>query len=100
MPAPATTPGSAPGAGTGSGSDSSAALLRGVLGAMQCVTQVHVQSDRRNASMSQQQAKLQAATLQSQAHQMVENLTRNFGNLGYEVGRAIANHPTQHSHAL
>jgi len=63
------------------------------------MTQVHVQSDRRNASMSQQQAKLQAATLQSQA-QLLENLTRNLGNLGCEVGRAIASHPTQHSHAL
>jgi len=66
---------------------------------MQCMTQVHVQSDKRNASMSQQQAKLQAATLQSQAQQL-EHLTRHLGNLGYEVGRAIASHPTQHSHTL
>jgi len=99
IPAPTTTPGSTPGTGTGSGSDPSEALLQGVLGAMNCMTQVHVQSDRRNASMSQQQAKLQAAALQSQA-QLLENLTRNLGNLGYEVGRAIASHPTQHSHTL
>jgi len=99
VPTPTTTPGSAPGTGTGSGSDPNAALLQGVIGAMKCMTQVHVQSDRRNASMSQQQAKLQAATLQSQA-QLLENLTRNLGNLGYEVGRAIASHPTQHSHTL
>jgi len=99
IPAPTTTPGSTPGTGTGSGSDPSAALLQGVLGAMNCMTQLHVQSDRHNASMSQQQAKLQAATLQSQA-QLLENLTRNLGNLGYEVGRAIASHPTQHSHTL
>jgi len=60
--APTTVSGSAPGAGTESSSDSSAALLQGVVLAMQYMTQVHVQSDRRNASMSQQQAKLQAAT--------------------------------------
>jgi len=97
--APTTAPGSAPGTGTGSDSDPNAALLQGVLGAMRCMTQVHVQSDMRNASMSQQQAKLQAATLQTQA-QLLENLTRNLGNLGYEVGRAISSHPTQHSHTL
>jgi len=66
---------------------------------MQYMTQVHVQSDKRNASMSQQQAKLQAATFQSQA-QLLENLTRNLGNLGHDVGRAIASHPTQHNHTL
>ena len=66
---------------------------------MQVMTQVHVQSDKRNATMTQQQAKLQAATLQSQAQQL-EHLTHHLGSLGYEVGRAIASHPTQHSHTL
>jgi len=97
--APTTASGSAPGAGTGSGPDSNAALLQGAVLAMQHVTQVHAQSDRRNASMSQQQAKLQAAMFQSQA-QLLESLTRNLGNLGHDVGRAIASHPTQHNHTL
>ena len=99
VPAPATMPGSTPGAGTESSPDPSAALPQGALSAMQHMTQVHEQSDRRNASMSQQQAKLQAAAFQSQA-QLLKNLTRNLGNLGHDVGRAIASHPTQHSHAL
>jgi len=84
VPAPAAMPGSAPGAGTESGPDPSAALLQGASSAMQHMTQVHEQSDRRNASMSQQQAKLQAAAFQSQA-QLLENLTRNLGNLGHDV---------------
>jgi len=61
--------------------------------------QVHIQSDQRNACMSQQQAQLQAATLQSNAQQL-EHLTNHLGNLGYEVGRAISTHPTHHSHTL
>jgi len=92
-------PTTAPGTGTSSGPDPSAALLQGVLAAMQVMTQVHLQSDKRNATMSQQQAKLQAATLQSQAQQL-EHLTHHLGSLGYEVGRAIASHPTQHSHTI
>jgi len=99
LPAPASALGSTPGAGTGSGPDQNAALLRGVLVAMQVMTQVHLQSDQCNASMTQQQAKLQAATLQSEAQQL-EHLTNHLGNLGYKVGRAIANHPTQHSHTI
>jgi len=99
LPAPASALGSTPGAGTGSGPDQNAALLRGVLAAMQVMTQVHLQSDQRNASMTQQQAKLQAAALQSQAQQL-KHLTNHLGNLGYEVGRAIAHHPTQHSHTI
>jgi len=103
LPAPASTLpstiGSTPGTGTSSDPDQNAALLRGVLAAMQVMTQVHMQSDQRNASMTQQQARLQAATLQSNAQQL-EHLTNHLGNLGYEVGRAIANHPTQHSHTI
>jgi len=101
LPAPTSTVlsvlGSTP--GTGTSPDQNAALLRGVLSAMQVMTQVHMQSDQRNASMTQQQARLQAATLQSNAQQL-EHLTNHLGNLGYEVGRAIANHPTQHSHTI
>jgi len=89
----------APGTGTGSNPDPNGALLQGVLAAMQTMTQVHIQSDQRNACMSQQQARLQAATLQSNAQQL-EHLTNHLGNLGYEVGRAISTHPTCHSHTL
>jgi len=96
LPAPAST---APGTGTSPNSDPNAALLQGVLAAMQVMTQVHMQSDQRNACMSQQQARLQAATLQSNAQQL-EYLTNHLGDLGYEVGRVIANHPTQHSHTI
>jgi len=103
LPAPASTVpsvlGSAPGKGTSPDPDQNAALLRGVLAAMQVMTQVHMQSDQRNASMTQQRARLQAATLQSNAQQL-DHLTNHLGNLGYEVGRAIANHPTQHSHTI
>jgi len=98
-PVPAATIGNTPGAGTGSGPDQNAALPQGVLAAMRVMTQAHLQSDQHNASMAQQQAKLQAATLQSQAQQL-EHLTNHLGNLDYEVGRAIASHPTQHSHMI
>jgi len=94
-PAPASTPG----VGTGSGADQNVALLRGVLAVMQAMTQVHLQSDQRNESMTQQQAKLQAATLKSNTQQR-EHLTNDLGNMGCEFGRAIANHPTQHSHTI
>jgi len=101
LPAPTSTVpsvlGSAP--GTGTSPDQNAALPRGVLSAMQVMTQVHMQSDQRKASTTQQQARFQTATLQSNAQQL-EHLTNHLGNLGYEVGRAIANHPTQHSHTI
>jgi len=101
LPAPASTAPSALGStpGTGTTPDQNAALIRGALSAIQVMTQVHMQSDQRNASMTQQQARLQAATMQSNAQQL-EHLTNRLGNLGYEVGRAIANHPTRHSHTI
>ena len=99
LPVPAVVPGGTSGAGTRAGTDPNAALMQGALQVMQLMTQVHVQSDQRNASMTQQQAKLQAAALQSQAQQL-ENLTNHLGNLGCEVGRAVASHPTQHSHTI
>jgi len=96
LPAPTS---SAPGTGTSPDQDQNGALLQGALAAMRTMTQVHVQSDQRNACMSQQQARLQAATLQSNAQQL-EHLSNHLGNLGYEVGRAISTHPTHHSHTL
>jgi len=87
------------GTGTSPNSDLNGALLQGVLAAMRTMTQVHIQSDQRNACMSQQQVRLQAATLQSNAQQL-KHLTNHLGNLGYEVGRAISTHPTCHSHTL
>jgi len=96
LPAP---PSNTSGTGTSPNSDPNGALLQGVLAAKQTMMQVHIQSDQRNACMSQQQARLQAATLHSNAQQL-EHLTNHLGNLGYEVGRAISTHPTRHSHTL
>jgi len=96
LPAPTSN---MPGTGTSPNPDPNAALLQGVLAAMQTMTQVHIQSDQRNACMSRQQAQLQAATLQSNAQQL-EHVTNHLGNLGYEVGRAISTHPTRHSRTL
>jgi len=53
LPAPTSN---ASGTGTSPDSDSNGVLLQGVLAAMQTMTQVHIQSDQRNACMSQQQA--------------------------------------------
>jgi len=57
MPAPLPAPTSNV-SGTGASPDSvlNGELLQGVLAAMRTMTQVHVQSDQRNACMSQQQA--------------------------------------------
>jgi len=87
------------GTGNSPNLDPNGALLQGALAAMRTMTQVHVQSDQRNACMARQQARLQAATLQSNAQQL-EHLSNYLGNLGYEVGRAISTHPTRHSHTL
>jgi len=54
LPAPTSI---APGTGTGPNPDPNAALLQGALAGMQTMTQVHMQSDQRNACMSQQQAR-------------------------------------------
>jgi len=100
MPAPLPAPTSnAAGAGADTDSVSNGEPLQAVLAAMRTMMQVHVQSDLRNACMSQQQARSQAATLQSNAQQL-EHLTNHLGNLGHEVGRAISTHPTRHSHTL
>jgi len=100
MPAPLPAPTSnVAGTGAGTGLVSNGELLQAALSAMRTMTQVHMQSDQRNACMSQQQARLQATTLQSNAQQL-EHLSNHLGNLGYEVGRAISTHPTHHSHTL
>jgi len=97
--ASASATGSAPGAGTGSGLDQNVALLQGALTAMQMMTQVQVQADQRNAAMTRQQAKLQAAATQSNAQQL-KHLTGHLGKMGCEFGRAIASHPAQRSHTI
>ena len=103
LPASTTSPapGSSPSNATPSGvaQDPNAALVQGALTATQVMTQRHIQSDLRNASMTQQQAQLQAATMRSNVQQL-EHLTSHLGNLGYEVGKAIASHPADHSHAI
>jgi len=91
------TPSNAP--TSGAAQDPNTALVQGVLAAIQAMTQVHIQSDLRNASMTQQQARLQAATMQSNNLQL-KHLTNHLGNLGHEVGKVIASHPTRHSHTI
>jgi len=46
--------------------------------------------------MAQQQMQLQVATMQSNAQQLAY-LTNHMGNLGTEVGKVIASHPTHHT---
>jgi len=96
-PAPGGASSNAPTSGTPQ--DPNTALVQGVLAAIQAMTQVHIQSDLRNASMTQQQARLQAATMRSN-NQQLKHLTNHLGNLGHEVGKAIASHPTCHSHTI
>jgi len=73
--------------------DPNAVLLQGVLAVIQAMTQMNVQSDQRNASMTIQQSHLQAATMQANQQQL-QHLINHLGTLGTEVGRAIASHPT------
>jgi len=73
--------------------DPNAALIQGMLAATQAMTQVNMRSDQRNSIMTQQQSQLQAATMQANAQQL-QHLTNPLGNLGTEVGKAIASHPT------
>jgi len=60
-PAPGNTPSNAPTSGVAQ--DSNTALVQGALAATQVMTQLHAQSDLRNASVTQQQGQLQAATM-------------------------------------
>jgi len=79
--------------------DPNAALLQGVLMAMQAMTQMNIESDLGNASVTQQQSSLQAASMQANQLQL-QHLTNHLGNLGHEAGKAIASHPTRHDHMM
>jgi len=97
----APTGGAPPAAGpvVGNGPDPNAALIQGVLAAIQAMTQMNFESNTRNASMTQQQSALQAASMRANQLQL-QHLTNHLGNLGHEVGRAIASHPTRHNHTI
>jgi len=65
-PVPPTAPGGAPpvvAPVVGNAPDPNAALIQGMLAAIQAMTQMNIQSDLRNASMAQQHSSLQAATI-------------------------------------
>jgi len=101
-PIPAAPPGGAPPAAgpvVGNGPDPNAALIQCVLTAIQAMTQMNFESNSRNASMTQQQSALQAASIRANQLQL-QHLTNHLGNLGHEVGRAIASHPTRHNHMI
>jgi len=61
--------------------DPIAALIQGVLAAIQAMTQMNIEWDLRNASMTQQQSSLQVATMQANQLQL-QHLTNHLGNLG------------------
>ena len=101
-PAPPTVLGGAPpvvAPVVGNAPDPNAALLQGVLSAIQAMTQMNIQSDLRNTSMTQQQSSLQAASMRANQMQL-QHLTNHLGNLGHEVGNAIASHPARHKHTI
>jgi len=101
-PIPAATMGGTPssaGPVAGNGPDPNAALIQGVLTAIQAMTQMNLEQNTRNASVTQQQSALQAASMRANQLQLW-HLTNHLGNLGHEVGRAIASHPTRHSHTI
>jgi len=100
-PIPAAPPRGAPpvaGPVVGNGPDPKA-FIQGVLTAIQAMTQMNFESNSRNASMTQQQSALQAASIRANQLQF-QHLTNHLGNLGHEVGRAIASHPTCHNHTI
>jgi len=102
LPAQPPVPGGAPPAAVpvvGNVPDPNAALLQGVLTATQAMTQMNIESDLHNASVTQQQSSLQAASMQANQMQL-QHLTNHLGNLGHEVGRAIASHPARHNHMI
>jgi len=71
-------------------------MINGVMAAVQAMTQamsqMNVQADARSAAMAPQQMDLQVATLKTNAHQL-GRLASAMGNLGHDVGKAIASHP-------
>jgi len=76
--------------------DPNVVLIQGMLAVTQAMTQVNLQSDMRNANMTQQQMRLQAATMRTNAQQL-QHLTNHLGNLGTAVRKVIASHPTRHA---
>jgi len=101
-PIPAVPTGGAPPAAglvARNGPDPNAALIQGVLTAIQAMTQMNLEQNESNASMTQQQSALQAALMRANQLQLW-HLTNHLDNLGHEVGRAIASHPTRHNHAI
>jgi len=68
------------------------ALINSAMAAMQAMVQMNIQADARSAAIARQQMDLQAATLKSSAQQLGQ-LTSAMGNLGHDVGKAIASHP-------
>jgi len=99
---PAALPGGAPPAAgpvVGNGPDPNVALIQGVLTAIQAMTQMNFESNSCNASVTQQQSALQAASTRANQLQL-QHLTNHLGNLGHEVGRVIASHPKHHNHTI
>jgi len=95
MPIPPVQGNGPPGApAAGVVQDPNTVLLQGVLTAIQAMTQMNMQSDQRNTSITLQQSHLQAATVRANQQQL-QHLTNHLGTLGTEVGRAIASHPTR-----
>jgi len=68
------------------------AMLNSVVATAQAMAQMKVQADARSAAMACEQMDLQAATLKANAQQL-RQLTFAMGNLGHDVGKAIASHP-------
>jgi len=68
------------------------AMLNSVVAAAQAMAQMNVHADARSAAMARQQMDLQAATLKTNAQQLGQ-LTHAMGNLGHDVGKAIASQP-------
>jgi len=71
-------------------------MINGMMAAVQAMaqamTQMNVQADARSPAMARQQIDLQAATLKTNPQQLGQ-LTSAMGNLGHDVGKAIASHP-------
>jgi len=68
------------------------ALINGMMATLRAMTELNMQADARSAAMARQQMDLQAATLRNDTHQLGQ-LSHTMGNLGHDVGRAIASQP-------
>jgi len=67
-------------------------LINGMMAALQAMVELNLQADTHNATMAQQQMQLQVATMKNNTHQL-GLLSHSMGNLGHDVGRAIASQP-------